>query len=84
VDAGSARRLALHPGKPTQNAFVESFIGRLRDELLNEPLFSLLDQARSVLAAWRVDYNANRPHSALGNIPPAQYAEMVRLAQEAA
>jgi putative transposase len=81
------RRVDWHyiaPGKPTQNAFAESFIGRLRDELLNETLFSSLAQARSVLAAWRVDYNGTRPHSALGNIPPAQYAEKIRLAQEAA
>jgi putative transposase len=81
------RRVDWHyiaPGKPTQNAFAESFIGRLRDELLNETLFSSLAQARSVLAAWRVDYNGTRPHSALGHIPPAKYAEKIRLAQEAA
>jgi putative transposase len=81
------RRVDWHyiaPGKPTQNAFVESFIGRLRDELLNETLFSSLDQARRVLAAWRLDYNGHRPHSALGNIPPDRYAEKIRLAQEAA
>lgn len=81
------RRVDWHyiaPGKPTQNAFAESFIGRLRDELLNETLFSSLAQARSVLAAWRVDYNGTRPHSALGHIPPAKYAEKIRLAHEAA
>lgn len=74
----------IAPGKPTQNAFVESFIGRLRDELLNETLFSSLAQARIVLAAWRADYNASRPHSALGNIPPAAFAEKMRLAEAAA
>jgi putative transposase len=74
----------IAPGKPTQNAFIESFNGRLRDELLNETLFSSLAQARVVLAAWRVDYNETRPHSGLGNIPPAQFAEKIRLAQEAA
>ena len=75
------RRVDWHyiaPGKPTQNAFAESFIGRLRDELLNETLFSSLAQARSVLAAWRLDYNGTRPHSALGHIPPAKYAEKIR------
>ena len=62
------------PGKPTQNAFIESFNGRLRDELLNEMLFTSLAQARQALRAWKEDYNTVRPHSALGNIPPALYA----------
>jgi putative transposase len=62
------------PGKPTQNAFIESFNGRLRDELLNEMLFTSLAQARQALRAWKDDYNTVRPHSALGNIPPAIYA----------
>ena len=81
------RRVEWHyiaPGKPQQNAFAESFIGRLRDECLNETLFSSLAQARSVLAAWRHDYNRLRPHSALGNAAPAEFAEKTRLAQEAA
>jgi len=63
----------IAPGKPQQNAFAESFIGRLRDECLNETLFSSLPQARADLAAWRRDYNLTRPHSALGNTPPAAY-----------
>ena len=53
----------MAPGKPTQNAFVESFNGRLRDECLNETLFTSMAQARAVLAAWRPDYNTVRPHS---------------------
>ncbi|MGC2161593.1 MAG: IS3 family transposase, partial [Silvibacterium sp.] len=65
----------IAPGKPTQNAFVESFNGRLRDELLNETLFVSLDHARQVLADWRDDYNTVRPHSAIGNLPPAIYAK---------
>ena len=65
----------IAPGKPTQNAFVESFNGRLRDELLNETLFTTLAQARAVLAAWKDDYNNVRPHSALGNLSPAEYAD---------
>lgn len=64
----------IAPGKPTQNAFIESFNGRLRDELLNEVLFTSLPQARQALAAWKEDYNTVRPHSAIGNIPPALYA----------
>jgi putative transposase len=56
----------IAPGKPQQNAFVESFNGRLRDECLNETLFTSLAHARAVLAAWQRDYNEVRPHSALG------------------
>lgn len=66
----------IAPGKPTQNAFVESFNGRLRDELLNETLFVSLAHARDRLAAWRLDYNTVRPHSAIGNMPPAIYANL--------
>ena len=69
------RRVEWHyiaPGKPQQNAFAESFTGRLRDECLNETLFSSLPQARSVLATWREDYNRLRPHSALRNAAPAE------------
>ena len=66
----------IAPGKPQQNAFIESFNGRLRDELLNETLFSSLAHAREALAIWRNDYNTVRPHSALGNLPPAAYAEI--------
>ena len=65
----------IAPGKPTQNAFVKSFNGKLRHELLNETLFTSLAQARAVLAAWKHDYNNVRPHSALGNLSPAEYAD---------
>jgi len=61
----------IAPGKPQQNAFAESFIGRLRDECLNETLFTSLRQARAVLAAWQRDYNEVRPHSAHGGLTPA-------------
>ena len=73
------RRVAWHyiaPGKPTQNAFVESFNGRLRDELLNETLFGSLAHARQALEDWKDDYNTLRPHSRLGNLPPAVYAKL--------
>jgi putative transposase len=66
----------IAPGKPTQNAFIESFNGRLRDELLNETLFRSLAHARAVLADWKEDYNTVRPHSAIGNLPPAAYAKL--------
>ena len=62
------------PGKPTQNAFVESFNGRMRDELLNETLFTSLAHAREKIAAWVHDYNTGRPHSSLGYATPAAFA----------
>lgn len=62
------------PGKPTQNAFVESFNGRMRDELLNETLFMSIGHAREKIAAWIDDYNAVRPHSSLGYATPAAFA----------
>ena len=72
----------IAPGKPQQNAFVESFNGRLRDELLNETLFTSLVHAREALAAWRNDYNTVRPHSGLGNLPPATYAKLSDLTMQ--
>jgi putative transposase len=65
----------IAPGKPQQNAFAESFFGRLRDELLNETLFTSLAHARAELAAWKNDYNTVRPHSGIGNLTPADYAK---------
>ena len=64
----------IDPGKPVQNAFVESFNGRLRDEFLNETLFTSLAQARAALEEWRRDYNTVRPHSRIGWLAPAVYA----------
>ena len=64
----------IAPGKPMQNGFVESFNGRLRDECLNETLFTSLPHTRSVLAAWKEDYNTVRPHSKLGGKTPAEIA----------
>ena len=60
----------ITPGRPTQNGFVESFNGKMRDELLNETLFFSLDQARQVIAEWVDDYNTTRPHSALAYQTP--------------
>ncbi len=64
----------IAPGKPTQNAFVESFNGRLRDECLNETLFTSLHHARIELALWRRDYNHVRPHSSLNGQTPIEAA----------
>lgn len=64
----------IAPGKPMQNAFIESFNGKLRDEKLNETLFTTLHQARVELANWRNDYNTNRPHSGIGWLTPSEFA----------
>lgn len=64
----------IAPGRPMQNGFVESFNGRMRDELLNETVFTSMAQARAAIAAWVADYNTTRPHSALGYQTPAAYA----------
>jgi putative transposase len=63
----------IEPGKPVQNAFVESFQGRLRDECLDRHWFVGLGDARHIIEAWRQDYNRARPHSALGYRPPAEF-----------
>jgi putative transposase len=65
----------IAPGKPMQNGYIESFNGRMRDELLNESLFLDLDQARQIITAWVADYNTTRPHSSLGYRTPAVYAD---------
>jgi putative transposase len=67
----------IAPGKPQQNGYVESFNGRLRDELLNETLFRSLPHARAVLEDWRRDYNEMRPHSKLGWMTPRDYASAI-------
>jgi putative transposase len=64
----------IAPGKPTQNAFIESFNGRFRDECLNDHWFESLHAARAIISAWRRDYNEQRPHSALGYRTPAEFA----------
>ncbi len=74
----------IAPGKPTQNAFIESFNGKLRDECLNETLFSSLAEARDTLEVWQEDYNTHRPHSALGNLTPREFAEKTMMDKLAA
>lgn len=73
--AGSAY---IDPGSPWQNAYVESFGGRIRDELLAVELFSCLEEARVLIEDWRIDYNHHRPHSALGMLAPAVFAASLR------
>ena len=60
----------IRPGKPVENAFIEAFNGRLRDECLNVHQFTSIEDARAKIEAWRVDYNAHRPHSSLGHLTP--------------
>jgi putative transposase len=64
----------IQPGKPMQNSFVESFNGRLRDELLNETAFQSLRHARELLAEWQNDFNQYRPHTGLGGLTPNEFA----------
>jgi putative transposase len=64
----------IAPGKPTQNGFIESFNGRLRDECLNEHLFANLAQARIIIEAWKIDYNTRRPHTSLNGLTPTEFA----------
>ena len=64
----------IAPGKPVQNAFVESLNGRFRDECLNEHVFRGLAMARRIIEAWRLDYNAARPHTSLGGLTPNEFA----------
>jgi putative transposase len=67
----------IRPGKPVQNGYIESFNGRLRDECLNGEIFFSLADAREKLECWRTDYNEQRPHSALGDRTPAEFARVV-------
>jgi putative transposase len=64
----------IRPGKPVDNAYIESFNGRFRDECLNEHWFLTIPHAKRVIEAWRVEYNTERPHSSLGNLTPEEYA----------
>ncbi|WP_163311843.1 integrase core domain-containing protein, partial [Enterobacter cloacae] len=66
------------PGKPTDNSFVETFNGSLRDECLNVNWFASLAEAQELLEAWRQDYNESRPHSALNDLTPAEYARRIK------
>ena len=75
-DHGVKLRL-IEPGKPNQNAYIESFNGRLRDECLNEHWFFNLEHARTVIEAWRREYNEERPKKILGGLTPSEYASQL-------
>lgn len=68
----------IQPGKPVQNAYIESFNSRFRDECLSQHWFASLSHMRSVVANWREDYNHHRPHNTLGYVPPAVFAARCR------
>ena len=63
----------IQPGKPTQNAYIESFNGKFRDECLNDNVFISLDSARDIIETWRIDYNTARPHSSLNGMTPEEF-----------
>ena len=69
----------IEPGKPNQNAYIESFNGRFRDECLNEHWFTSLAHAQAVIETWRREYNEERPKKALGGLTPAQYAKQLAI-----
>ena len=75
--ARGVRLAFIEPGKPVENAFAESFNGRLRDECLNESWFVSLDDARATIEQWRLDYNEVRPHSSLHDRTPTEFAHTV-------
>ena len=64
----------IRPGKPQENAFIESFNGKFRSECLDENWFVSLEDARRTIEAWKDDYNNQRPHSSLGDLTPAEFA----------
>ena len=72
----------IRPGKPIENAYIESFNGRFRDECLNEHWFVTMVQARQVIEKWRIEYNTERPHSSLGDLTPEQFAKSASVATE--
>ncbi len=73
----------IQPGRPVQNAYIESFNGKFRDECLNEHVFVSLCKAQEIIESWRKDYNANRPHSSLDNMTPEEFSAAFKRAQKA-
>ena len=68
------KTLYIEPGSPWENGYIESFNGKMRDELLDREIFTTLDEAKALIGQWRKEYNQVRPHSALGYRPPAPEA----------
>lgn len=76
--ANRVRLAFIRPGKPNENAYIESWNGKFRDECLNDHWFTSLKHARQVIAAWREEYNTERTHSSLGDITPAEFVAAYR------
>jgi putative transposase len=73
----------IRPGKPVENALIESCNGRLRDECLNVHQFASLAEAQQIIEAWRIDYNQRRPHSSLGHLTPEEFAQQRQVSMRA-
>ena len=73
----------IRPGKPVENAYIESFNGKLRKECLNQHYFTSLGEARRLIEAWRVEYNQFRPHSSIGGLTPEAFASTWQQSTEA-
>lgn len=73
----------IQPGKPVQNAYIESFNGKFRDECLNDNVFINLHSAREIIEQWRVDYNTERPHSSLNNMTPEEFSRTMTTEEKA-
>ena len=82
LEGAGCRTIFITPGSPWENPYIESFIGKLRDECLNCEVFGNLEEARAVIEAWREEYNTERPHSSLGYLTPAEFAEQSRQGEE--
>jgi putative transposase len=76
----------IRPGKPVENAFIEAFNGRLRDECLNVHQFTSIADAQAIIEAWRIDYNQRRPHGSLGHLTPNEFVaqrQTIEIVEEA-
>ncbi len=73
----------IEPGKPSQNGYIESFNGKLRDECLNEHWFLNLKDARNIIGEWQSIHNEERPHSSLDNLTPSEFAQRIEEKEEA-
>ena len=75
LSRNSVETLYIEPGSPWENGYTESFHSRFRFELLDTELFGNLHEAKVIVEQWRLEYNHKRPHSSLGSLPPAKFAE---------
>ena len=77
LEKKECKTIYIEPGSPWENAYVESFIGKFRDECLNMELFRNVREAQKIADAWKEEYNERRPHSSLGNLTPKEFAEVL-------